>query len=92
MDDVGAGELADEQRQIRQLGHERAQVLDADRPAAAGRGGDGIDGHQPGGDLGVVFPGPQEPIGLDGLSAENSERGRDDRDPDALARALTTRP
>ena len=84
MHDVGPAEFAKQQRQVRQLGRNRAQVLDLDQRRERRRR-NGVDRHQPGLDIRIAVPGADEPGGLDGLAAENTHGGCNDRHLQAAA-------
>jgi len=77
MDDVGAGQLAREQRQINQLVDDGAQILDAARKSKAG-GWNRIHGNEPRFDVGALAPRVEKSLCLNGLASENIERWRDD--------------
>ena len=49
-------QLAKQQRQVGQLGRSRPQVLDLDAASASGAGGNRVDRHEPGVDVGIAVP------------------------------------
>ena len=79
MDDVGAPQLAEEKRPIARLGDGGAEVLDALEYRQQSRR-NGIDRDEPGADVGVGAPGLEQPLGLNGLPAQNCKRGGHERD------------
>ena len=78
MDEIGASQLAHELRSVRELGDDCPDVLDSGCPPQRRRWL-GVDRHQPGFDIGIALPGTNQPVGLDGLAAEDSQRRSDDR-------------
>ena len=77
MHDVGAGQLANQQRRVRELRDDRSYVLDVPgEPKAARKLW--IDWHEPGVHVRIVAPEPEQAVGLNCLTAKNPERGRDD--------------
>jgi hypothetical protein len=71
MDDVRLAKLADEQRPVNELRHERADVLDGQRVPQRPRR-NRIDRDEPRADVRVVPPRGQQAIGLDGLATQDS--------------------
>ena len=78
MHDVGSPQFAPEERPVTHLRHERP---DAGNPqhAIERSGRQRIDGNQPRLHGGIVAPSIQQPRGLDGVAAQNTNGGRDDR-------------
>ena len=90
VDDVGAGDLAYEFRNVGQLRDDRAQVLHVEhRPERRRR--HRIHGNQPRVHVRVVVPGAQQAIRLDGLSAENPQRRCDDGHTETVRHDVRTR-
>src|SRR5207237_7677505 len=77
MDDVGASQLASEQRPVPQLGDYRSNELDGQQPVERLRW-QRIDRYKPRLDVRVIPPAIEHPFGLDGLPSENPERGGND--------------
>ena len=77
VDDVRVLQPPQQQGPVRELRHDRPQPFEGHQVFERARGRR-IHGHEPRVDVGIVRPRAQQPVGLDGLSAENSERRRDD--------------
>ena len=81
---VDVFEAAPEMPEVDGLAQNCAQAGNAFRPGE-GAGQRRIDGEEADVDVGIVLPEPQEQVGLDGLSADITQAGRDDGDSQALA-------
>jgi hypothetical protein len=85
VDDIRAAQLADEKRQVRQLGDDRSNIFDAGSVAQHTER-DRIDRNEPSLDCRVVTPLLKELVGCDGLSPEDTERRGDDCDAESAHR------
>ena len=79
MHDVGAPQLADEQRPIDQLRCHGTRKLDVEQ-ALKKRRRYRVDWHQPGVNLRISLPRPEQTVRLHGLTAENPQGRGNDRD------------
>jgi hypothetical protein len=72
MDDVGAPDLADEQRPIDALRDDRPKIFDPEQRIERAWG-NGIDGDKPCVDLRVAAPRIEQAVRLNRLSAQNAK-------------------
>jgi hypothetical protein len=79
VDDVGAPQLAEQQRPVDELRDDCADVFDACEVRQRPRG-NRVDRDEPRVDIAVVAPRAQESIRLDCLAAEDAKRRGDERD------------